>query len=346
MIQNAEISGESKAILYYGKIAEGQDKALMQALADSGADSGTVANTLMDINNADNNLKGAERSNKIRDIIANAALTEEEKIEIYRAKVSDTRDDDIQAFAGVGLDFDMFLKAHSEYTRIGEEYSGAGRKATEFSRWVNSLDVRDSQASVIKDCFKYYSQIPASASRYEGFVAAGLGDELAYSLTMDIDALKPMAGEDQVKSIQRWRAVVDGANGEADQLAALSIVMTPEQYDKLKIANDYQVSPASYVSLQEVLPEYDSNGNGNYANAEAKAAIDGICATGRVTLNNAQKAALWQLATGTSSAKNNPYSSSVGWQVLDAKKAVSSENDEDELAGTFEEEILRQWGNQ
>jgi len=37
-------------------------------------------------------------------------------------------------------------------------------------------------------------------------------------------------------------------------------------------------------------------------------------------LTKDQKAALWQIVTGTKRAKNNPYSTEVGQKVLDAEK--------------------------
>lgn len=41
----------------------------------------------------------------------------------------------------------------------------------------------------------------------------------------------------------------------------------------------------------------------------------------RYQLTEAQKAVLWQLMTGSTSSKNNPYSPQVGQQVIDARKA-------------------------
>lgn len=82
------------------------------------------------------------------------------------------------------------------------------------------------------------------------------------------------------------------------------------------------------------------DGNGSYKNAEIQAAIDGI--TGYYTTE--QKAVLWQLATGSTSAKNNPYSRQVGQQVLDTRAATKAatleqENEEDD---SFSQAVLNQ----
>ena len=246
-----------------------------------------------------------------------------------------SRDDDIMAFQQAGLDMDTFLKVQNEYSTINEEHDGAGEKATEFSRWVNNADFTPEQAEVVKDCFTYYSQIPAEAARYENFVAAGLEDDAAYELANTIGALKPMEGKDSVTDEQKWRAVVDSGLTETEQLDALEAVSTESQYRKFSVAYDFGVMPGAYVTARETMPKFDADGNGSYKNDEITAAINslgtsagGIMLPGGdgITLTNDQKAALWQLLTGSTSAKNNPYSSSVGWAVIDAVNAMKEGN--------------------
>lgn len=111
---------------------------------------------------------------------------------------------------------------------------------------------------------------------------------------------------------------MDFSDDVDDQLAALSMVMTDAQFQKVEIANDFGVRPETYVTLQEIKSQYDADGNNSYKNTEIQAAVDGL--PGRYTRK--QKAVLWQLATGSTSARNNPYSREIGQQVLDAKKAA------------------------
>ena len=63
---------------------------------------------------------------------------------------------------------------------------------------------------------------------------------------------------------------------------------------------------------------YDADGNGSYKQSEIKATIDAEFGH----LSNDQKATLWQIFN--SSAKNNPYSQTVGQRVLDAKTAMKN----------------------
>lgn len=65
-----------------------------------------------------------------------------------------------------------------------------------------------------------------------------------------------------------------------------------------------------------MLPKYDEDENQSYSQKEIAAAVDAI--GGSLNLTTKQKAVLWQIATGSKSAKNNPYSVDVGWNVIDA----------------------------
>lgn len=343
LLQEADISGDGKSVVYYGLMASDKERELMDAMTDMDADMGTVTQVLMDVKNA-GDLTGAAASNAKRTALAESALTDTEKQTMYRylfgTKQEDgtyttSRDDDIMAFEQVGLDMDTFLQVQNEYSSINEEYGGAGEKATEFSRWVNSQDFAPEQAAVVKDCFTYYSQIPAEAARYEKFVAAGLEDDTAYELANTINALEPMDGKDSVTDEQKWRAVVDSGMTADEQLAALEALSTESQYRKFSVAYDFGVVPDAYVTARETMPKFDADGNGSYKNDEITAAINSLGTSGgglvlpggsSISLTNDQKAALWQLLTGSTSAKNNPYSTSVGWAVIDAVNAMKEGN--------------------
>ena len=343
LLQEADISGDGKSVVYYGLMASDKERELMDAMTDMDADMGTVTQVLMDVKNA-GDLTGAAASNAKRTALAESALTDTEKQTMYRylfgTKQEDgtyttSRDDDIMAFEQAGLDMDTFLQVQNEYSSINEEYGGAGEKATEFSRWVNSQDFTPEQAEVVKDCFTYYSQIPVEAARYEKFVATGLEDDTAYELANTINALEPMDGKDSVTDEQKWRAVVDSGMAADEQLAALEAVSTESQYRKFSVAYDFGVMPDAYVTARETMPKFDADGNGSYKNDEITADINslgtsdgGLVLPGgdSISLTNDQKAALWQLLTGSTSAKNNPYSTSVGWAVIDAVNAMKEGN--------------------
>ena len=128
---------------------------------------------------------------------------------------------------------------------------------------------------------------------------------------------------------------VDSGLTTEDQLSALESVSTESQYRKFSVAYDFGVMPDAYVTARETMPKFDADGNGSYKNDEITAAINslgtsdgGLVLPGgdSISLTNDQKAALWQLLTGSTSAKNNPYSTSVGWAVIDAVNAMKEGN--------------------
>ena len=102
----------------------------------------------------------------------------------------------------------------------------------------------------------------------------------------------------------------------------------------MQAAYDFGVAPSTYVRLNEMLPKYDSNGNGSYTQDEITEAINAMGGTSKL------KAVLWQLITGAKNAKNNPYSAAIGQQVIDALEAMKANETTPGL--TFEEEIMRQ----
>ena len=314
VIYNSDAPGDAKAAAFYGLLAADSDKSVMDLLDGMGADMGETANALMKMKDADL-MEGAAASNAKRQALVDAVLTDNQKIEIYREKISDSRDEDIFAFQDAGLNFNTFLEAQSAYSTINEEYKGASRKALEFSRWVNRQGFTEEQAAVVKDSFAYYSMVPQSGGTYDKFVGSGLSDESAYQISTALEELEPEEGEESVSKMQRYKAVTNSGLSEEEQMQALSAVMTEAEYGRLKAGYDAGVTPESYVKFKEVLPKYDADGNGSYKQEEVEAAIKSIPG-----LSNAQRAALWQIQNKSWKPTGNPFSTSVSKSVYDDLK--------------------------
>ena len=342
VLRNADVSGDGKSVAYYGLMASDKEMAVMDALADMDADMGEVTNTLMAMKDAGAKT-GLAASNGRRQALLDADLTDEQKIQIYREMISDSRDDDIQDFEDADMSFDQFLEAQINYAFMEEEYDEHGNPTVEFHRWVDEQDLTDDQKETVKNAFKYYSQIPQSAGYYDKLTAAGLPEEEAYRLHQEMDTLEPEDGEDSVSSLQRQRVIVDSGISQADQLSALEAVMPESEYGKLQTGTAYGVTPKAYVDLKEALPRHDSDGNGSFNQAEVTAAINSLGGLGGLGggLSNSQKAALWQMYNKSWSAKNNPFSVSVGQRVHDALNredagglpALGSTEPDDDLPG-------------
>ena len=292
--------------------------------ADIVAAGATIAECII-WNTTTSEMKSGEKSAEL----VSWDLPEGAKRRIFLNKISDSREDSIAAFEQSGLSFDQFLQAYSMYGEINSMDLKAGQKAVEFSHWVNAQGYSDEQAAVVKDELTYFSMTPASSNRYDELVGSGMDPDDAYDLTGVINDLQPEDGADKVSDLQKWRASVDFSDDVEDQLVALSAVMTDAQFQKVEIANNFGVSPDAYITLQEIKRQYDVDGNGAYKQTEIQAAIDGL--PGYYTTE--QKAVLWQLATGSTSSKNNPYSRQIGQEVLDAKAAVKKSEEPEELEG-------------
>ena len=249
-------------------------------------------------------------------------IPEKAKRAIFRNKITDSREDTIAEFQNVGLSFDQFLRAYSKYNEINNLDMKASEKAVEFSRWVNGQGYSAVQSAVVRDQLTYFSMTPASAGRYDELVSAGMDPEDAYKLMGTMNALEPEEGKISVSDIQRWRACVDFSDDANDQLTALSAVMDDKQFVKVKIAYSFSVEPEAYVRLQEIKYGFDADGNEYLSNNEIKAAINSMNG-----LTTKQRAALWQLATGSTSARKNPYDGKVGQQVIDAREKAKENAD-------------------
>lgn len=108
------------------------------------------------------------------------------------------------------------------------------------------------------------------------------------------------------------------ASNEETQMAIMGRAMDDDQFKKLTMAQKLDVSPDMFVTYYETRSKYDADGNKSYSNAEVKAVID---AMGK-GYTNKQKGVLWQMATGSTSTKNNPYSKEAGQKWIDARNAA------------------------
>ena len=322
ILRASGLEGDALATVYYDLMVsdDSKEKTLMEGLMDAGADIGKVAACLMD-------MKDAADSNAKRSAIMVSGLDDAGKQQLYQL-ITEDRNDDIEAFRKAGMDMDDFLEAQNVYTDIQNRYEDEGDMATAFARWVNSQSYTKEQKDTVRDCFKYWRQMPANADGYDRAIEVGLSDEDAAELVEAIGELEPPEGKDSVQQIQKYRVAIDQSVSESNQLRMLqSVGLKDSSYDKVAKGYEMGVAPAAWVRVKEVQQQFDANGNGNMTGAEWEAAIEGICSYGivlpgdntRFNLTNEQKAVLWQMMVGKSTkAKNNPFDPAAGqrWREL------------------------------
>ncbi len=248
-------------------------------------------------------------------MLQESELEDSQKRTVFERLISDSRADFMESMGQYDVQMDDFLGAYSQYATINAMDMSASEKAREFSKWVAQQGYIGEKAEVLKEEFAYFSMIPADAEKYDELVDGGLPSKEADELLEKLDTLEPEEGMPKVSDVQRWRACVDVSQKMDYKLAALAIVMNERQMEKVDIAYKLGVDPEHYVKLYEIRVEHDTDGSGTYKNSEIQSAIDAMPGN----LSKSQKAVLWQLVTGSSSAKNNPYDVSVGQQVLDEK---------------------------
>ena len=164
-------------------------------------------------------------------------------------------------------------------------------------------------------------------------VALGMA-ELA-PLCRSVSRLAPEEGKKTVSDVQKWRAAIDAVDGTSAQRDALLAVMKDSTKQKYEIADSYGIEARTWVQLKEILPQFDEDGNGSYKGEEIENAIDALNGhsgimlpggDGPQQLTNEMRAVLWQLFTGSKSAKNNPYSERVGSQVIAEREKAKQED--------------------
>lgn len=337
VIQNAKISDAAKSALYYGMVADDKTRELMDAMTDQGADGAQVAQTLMAMQQTEG-LKGAEKTIAKRNAIADSGLEDEFKHQLYREKVSDSKESEIAEFRAANMDIDTFLKVQNEYSRINaQEGKKASQKAQDFSHWLEKQDLTKRQKDVARDCFTYYSMVPANARWFNSAVDAGCDPDITYEVINKISGLEPKVGQKSVSDGQKLQVIVESGLPEKQQMELIQhISVTDKMKKRLPILVDYGVSIKKQAAFWNKIYDFDLDGNGKINQKEVRACLDsfpggntnplevllGITSSTGSAWTAAEKAAMWQSYSTQFSAKKNPYDREVGQKVKDTIKGT------------------------
>lgn len=134
------------------------------------------------------------------------------------------------------------------------------------------------------------------------------------------DAMELLTGD--AARIEKWNYIVGSIQDEGKQGETLTMFMTDAQAASMEAGREFDISPGRWVDFATRLAtEYDADGNGRYKQTEITACIDATCDD----LTDRQKGALWQLWSGSSSTKNNPYDKEAGEAALGQKSSAALE---------------------
>lgn len=233
------------------------------------------------------------------------------------------------AMVEAGLTAEQYIAIRDEYRRLDGADLTAQGKASQFSSWLNNQNLTAEQKVIIKENFKYYSFVKQEAERYDAFIKAGISDKVASDLDNAIRELEPLEGKSTVSAVQKWNVAVSKVTDEKQLQGALEALMSDDQYAAYKdVIEKAGIPSAMYVKGKTLLSEYGSSPS----NEEITWAIQDMAsnklelpAVGKTkgTLTDKQRAILWQLWTGSTSTKNNPWAKTK--EIRDVVQPIADE---------------------
>ena len=218
------------------------------------------------------------------------------------------------------------------------EYAGEKAKAAVFDDYEvkTSTQKADDVLATGAEMADYLElKLAGAVDKYLDAIDGGLDAQSAKDVALGMAELAPEEGKKTVSDVQKWRAAIDAVDGTSAQRDALLAVMKDSTKQKYEIADSYGIEARTWVQLEEILPQFDEDGNGSYKGEEIENAIDALNGhsgimlpggDGPQQLTNEMRAVLWQLFTGSKSAKNNPYSERVGSQVIAEREKTKQED--------------------
>lgn len=218
------------------------------------------------------------------------------------------------------------------------EYAGEKAKAAVFDDYEvkTSTQKADDVLATGAEMADYLElKLAGAVDKYLDAIDGGLYTQSAKDVALGMAELAPEEGKKTVSDVQKWRTAIDAVDGTSAQRDALLAVMKDSTKQKYEIADSYGIEARTWVQLKEILPQFDEDGNGSYKGEEIENAIDALNGhsgimlpggDGPQQLTNEMRAVLWQLFTGSKSAKNNPYSERVGSQVIAEREKAKQED--------------------
>jgi hypothetical protein len=218
------------------------------------------------------------------------------------------------------------------------EYAGEKAKAAVFDDYEvkTSTQKADDVLATGAEMADYLElKLAGAVDKYLDAHDGGLNAQSAKDVALGMAELAPEEGKKTVTDVQKWRAAIDAVDGISAQRDALLAVMKDSTKQKYEIADSYGIEARTWVQLKEILPQFDEDGNSSYKGEEIENAIDALNGhsgimlpggDGPQHLTNEMRAVLWQLFTGSKSAKNNPYSERVGSQVIAEREKAKQED--------------------
>ena len=204
----------------------------VRELEDKGVDQNITYELYQEFRQINKDLEGSEASEAKRNAINNLPLEDQQKLTVFDTFMLDKSSknyektlSEYQAMLDAGLSWSEVTDAHNTYAMLDadEEMRGT-EKATEFAKWVDLQGWNDEQRGAVEARFRFWNMMPAEATNYTKFEAAGLDPEQAAGATELLAALTPEEGKETVSVNQKVMALQKSklpAEEKMDAIAAL-----------------------------------------------------------------------------------------------------------------------------
>ena len=327
MIDALELTDEQKKEVYLRTVVSSTGKEKTRAKYEYLLERGVEWSQITQLENAyallnadedddgEADMSSLERGIAKRNEIASLDLTDWQKLEVFdRYHLKHDEDGyektraEFEAMLNEGLSWSEITAAHNTYAELNADGDlSATQKATQYARWADEQNWTNKQVEAVKERYKFWQMIPAEAERYEKFTEAGLSSSLSDKLTKALDTAKGKKGE--LKTLDRYRVVVDACSTDKEAMTALSAMMSDEQFAKIEIASEFGVCANDWVSFKEKWQRVF--GEDSVTQEKVEQVLNSM------SISTDRKAALWQIANKSWKPANNPYSRNIGQNIYD-----------------------------
>ena len=217
-------------------LTAGQTKKVRE-LEDKGIDQDITYELYQEFRQINKDLEGSEASEAKRNAINNLPLEDQQKLTVFdtfmlnkSSKNYEKTLSEYQAMLDAGLSWSEVTDAHNTYAMLDadEEMRGT-EKATEFAKWVDLQGWNDEQRGAVEARFRFWNMMPAEATNYTKFEAAGLDPEQAAGATELLAALTPEEGKETVSVNQKVAALQDSELPADEKMGAIAALVPDRQ---------------------------------------------------------------------------------------------------------------------
>jgi hypothetical protein len=249
-----------------------------------------------------------------RSIITAADLTDFQKADLYAMVIPSGEEtaEKLRTLMNYGLKWQNVIDVYNVHKSLDDnEEMTASEKAGELEPWIDAQGYTAAQTKAVKEKFRFWSQIPAEATRYEAQLAAGISVEKAKAYNDQAAALEPLPGAKYVSETQRLRVAMNVGTTDEERIQMMSAVYGESDTGKKQLARvqagyELGVTPKFWVTFRELLKEAETDDPTNddtTSKVKKQNAIDHIAGVTQV-----QKAVIYQMQAGKQgSVSSNPY---------------------------------------